>query len=131
MDALLHRIEALPGGQRYAVTFRKPDGSEQTAVVHAADNEVDVAQASLPDGCTRGSEAFSATAAAVIAVERARTVVSPAGLLRDVDGGWDVGLGNIVLSAGDLPTCTAHGELVPASNSVYECAECGAQAEFG
>ena len=33
MDAVLHRIEALPGAGRYAVTFRCADGSEQTAVM--------------------------------------------------------------------------------------------------
>jgi hypothetical protein len=123
----LHRIEALPGAGRYAVTFQRDDRSEQTAVVHVADGEVDAAEASLPTGWTRDSEAFHALAEAVLAVERARGAGPKAAALVDVDGGWDVILGNVVLD-GDRPTCTAHGPMDAGADGTFTCAECGARA---
>ena len=92
--AVLHRIEALPGAGRYAVTFRRDDGGEQTAVVDVARSEIRVAEASLPTGWTRDSDAFRATADAVRAVHRARSAGPASSTLIDVEGGWDVGLGN-------------------------------------
>lgn len=130
MDSVLHRIEALPGDSRYAVTFRRPDSSEQTSVWQLDGSEVVVADAALPAGCTRGSEAFALALAAVNAVHAARAVAPRDAVLRDVDGGWDVGLGNVVLSADSVPTCTAHGAM-DASAGVWVCAECGARAAFG
>jgi hypothetical protein len=130
VDAVLHRIEALAGTGRYAVTFRRTDGSEQTAVVEADDDDVTVAEASLPAGWTRTSAAWQATAAAVLAVHLARDTGPQRSVLRDVDGGWDVGLGNVVLGEGGAPTCIAHGEMTAAAG-VWICAECGARAQLG
>lgn len=129
MDAVLHRIEALPGAGRYAVTFKNSDGTEQTAVMHVAGDDVEVAEASLPMGWTRNSDEFAGTAAAVRAVDAARRVGPSASSLSDVDGGWDVMLGNVVLAAG-APTCTAHGAMSETAG-VWVCGECGAQARFG
>jgi hypothetical protein len=95
--AALFRIEALPGDRRYAVSFERADGSEQTAVVHLGDDGVSVAEASLPAGWSRGSRAWQATAAAVTAFDEARRHAPAAPALRDVEGGWDVSLGNVVL----------------------------------
>lgn len=128
MDAVLQRIEALSGDGRYAVSFRRPDGSEQTAVFHAAAANVSVAEASLPEGWTLESEPFRATAQAVLAVENARSIGPLGAPLTDVDGGWDVSMGNVVLSDDEVPDCTAHGQMQPLGESVYECAECGARA---
>jgi hypothetical protein len=127
MDAVLHRIEALPGEGRYAVTFRRPDGSEQTAAMHVTDGEVEVAEASLPTGWRRSSDQFRATAGAVLAVEVARRSGPAAATLRDLEGGWDVSLGNVVIGASGAPECTAHGEMV-GTGGIYACPECGAQA---
>jgi hypothetical protein len=130
MGAVLHRIEALPGEGRHAVTFRAADGSEQSAIVHLTARGLDVAEASLPAGWSRESELFEATAAAVRAFDgahRAGAVVPP---LRDVPGGWDVSLGNIVLGPRGVPSCTAHGDL-DGADGTWTCAECGAQALFG
>lgn len=133
---MLHRIEALAGEGRYALTFRRPDGSEQAAVaqIDGADDAVDagavaIAESALPPGWTAGSPAALATVEAVAAVHRARRALAPdAASLRDVDGGWDVGLGNVVLTDG-VPTCTAHGAMTQ-SDDVWVCAECGARAAY-
>jgi hypothetical protein len=127
VGAALHRIEALPGAGRYAVTFRRDDGGEQTAVVDVTGDGVHVAEANLPSEWTLESDAFRAIADAVRAVHQARAAVPAATTLTDVAGGWDVGLGNVVLSASGVPACTAHGEMV-AAGDVYECTECGARA---
>ena len=127
MAAILHRIEALPGAGRYAVTFRRDDGGEQTAVVDVTGDGIHVAEANLPDGWTRDSDAFRTTTNAVRAMHQARAAGRAAIALIDVPGGWDVGLGNVVLSATGVPSCTAHGEMV-VDGEVYECAECGGRA---
>jgi hypothetical protein len=124
----LHRIEALPGEGRYAVTFQRTDGVEQTAVVQLAGSGLDAAEASLPEGWTRTSAAFGVLAEAVRAVDAARGTGPPATALVDVDGGWDVMMGNVVL-AGDVPTCTAHGAMDPDADR-FVCAECGARAAY-
>lgn len=130
MSAVLHRIEALPGQGRYAVTFRRPDGAEQAAVAQVGDSGVTVAESSLPSGWTTGSDAAQATFAAVAAVHEARrAAVGDTATLRDVEGGWDVGLGNIVLGKAGIPACTAHGDLI-ADGDVWTCPECGARAVF-
>lgn len=127
-DAQLHGIEALPGQGRYAMTFRRPDGSEQAAVVQLADSGFTVAESSLPVGWTLAGDTTRAALDAVAALHTARAAgAGTAPALRDVDGGWDVGLGNVVLDAAGVPTCTAHAELVE-TGGVWECPECGARA---
>ena len=126
----LHRIEALAGAGRYAVTFQRDDRSEQTAVVHVADDGVTAAEASLPAGWTRDSDAFAALAEVVRALERARSLGPAAVTLIDVDGGWDVMMGNVVLGDSGVPTCTAHGAMAAADGGWYECVDCGARAAY-
>ncbi|HEV7203003.1 MAG TPA: hypothetical protein VGN18_00265 [Jatrophihabitans sp.] len=130
MDAALHRIEVLPGSGRYAVTFVGVDGLEQTAVAEIADDTLVVAESSLPAGWTTSSERFLAAAETVFAFERARSVGSSGLTLRDVDGGWDVTLGNVTLDASGGPTCAEHGNMKE-EDSVWVCAGCGARATLG
>jgi hypothetical protein len=133
MDAAVHRIEALPGIGRYAVTFRRGDGSEQSAVVQLRDDQeqsVEVAEASLPPGWRAADAPFTATVAAVRALDAARRL-TPERALRDVAGGWDVSLGNVVLGAEGAPECTAHGTMAADPAGEYRCAECGARALLG
>jgi hypothetical protein len=130
MDAVVHRIEALPGAGRYAVTWLRTDGSEQTAVVHVRDDALDVAEASLPPGCAPDTAMFAATAAAVRALDEARRL-APARQLGDVDGGWDVSLGNVHLDPGGTPACTAHGPMQHTTLGEWLCAVCGARALLG
>ena len=126
--ARLHRIEALAGAGRYAVTFQRPDTSEQTAVVQVSGDEVTAAEASLPDGWTRGSDAFAAMADVLRSMERARALGPAATHLMDVEGGWDVMMGNVIIGDAGAPTCTSHGIMGAAGEGVFECAECGARA---
>jgi hypothetical protein len=127
--AALIRIEALPGEGRYAVAFERADGSEQTAVMHLTANGLAVADASLPVGWSRDSAAFTATAAAIAAFDEARKHAPAGPALRDVDGGWDVSLGNVVLGESGLPICTAHGAM-KSSGTEYLCTECYARARL-
>jgi hypothetical protein len=127
---VLHAIEALPGARRYVATFRRADGSEQTAVVEARESTVVVAEASLPPGWGAGTTEHEALSAVVRALDAARSLTASDSQLRDVDGGWDVGLGNVVLEAG-VPTCTAHGPMESRANKRYECTVCGAAAQLG
>ncbi|WP_375488777.1 hypothetical protein [uncultured Jatrophihabitans sp.] len=122
----LHRIEALPGSGRYAVTFRAADGTEQTATVRVTDIDVDVAEASLPATWRRANAAFAMLAAAVRALDAAASFAPPPQQLLDIDGGWDVSLGNVVLAADGRPACIAHGPLEQQADGVWACPECGA-----
>ena len=126
--AALIRIEALPGEGRYAVAFQRADGSEQLAVIQLTDDGVEVAEASLPVGWSRDSEAFLRTAAAVAAFHEARQNAPAGPALRDIEGGWDVSLGNVTLVDG-TPTCVAHGAMGK-SGDQYFCAECDARAKL-
>ena len=130
MAAVLHKIEALAGEGRYAVTFQRADRSEQTAVVQLAGGEVSAAEASLPDGWTSNSPAYQAMAAAVTALHAARGTGPKQAALIDVDGGWDVMMGNVVLGADHVPTCTAHGAMTEQGNDRWTCPECGAAAAY-
>ena len=125
----MHRIEALPGEGRYTVTFRATGGAEQSAIVHLTDDGVDVAPASLPEGWDRESDSFALLTDAVQAVDRARRASAAPAELQDVDGGWDVMIGNVTLEAGNIVTCASHG-VMHMVDGVWTCPECGARAIF-
>lgn len=127
---MLHAIEALAGVGRYSVVFRYPDGTAQSAVVQAEDAAIVAAEASLPPGWTAGSAEHTALTEAVLALHRARASGPQAATLQDVDGGWDVMLGNVVLDASGTPSCTAHGPMVLKDGARWECADCGALALY-
>ena len=126
--AALIRIEALPGDGRYSVAFEREDGSEQHAVVQLTEHGVEVAEASLPVGWSRDSDAFLRTAAAVAAFHEARNFAPAGPALRDIEGGWDVSLGNVILADG-VPTCVAHGPMSKSEDHHF-CAECDARAKL-
>ena len=112
------------------MTFRRGDGGEQTAIApRGGTDELVVADAGLPTGWTHDTPAFDAAAAAIRALDAARRLAPVAAVLRDVAGGWDVGLGNVVLGPDACPTCTAHGAMQD-DGGTWSCAECGARAEL-
>jgi hypothetical protein len=132
VDPLLRRIEALSVDGSYALSFLMADGQERSMVISLDNGEVDVPEANLFEGWATTSESFRAAVAAVRAMDHARKAVGPrAGALRDVPGGWDVGLGNVTLSDAGQPVCIAHGELELTESATYQCPSCGALALYG
>ena len=127
---VLHAVEALPGRGRYAAQFRYADGTSLTAVVHVEGEGITAAEASLPSGWSVGSKEWDALAAVVVALDHARAIGPATAELHDVEGGWDVSLGNVVLGPDGVPTCTAHGAMTAVGGDRHECAECGAGALY-
>jgi hypothetical protein len=131
VDSALHRIEALPGAGRYAVTFRTGSGVEQSAVAQIAGERVELAAAGLPPDWQAGRPAFGKLVEALVALDRARRTTHAPTELIDVEGGWDVMIGNVVLELG-LVTCASHGSMQLQDAGVWLCLtpDCGARAIF-
>jgi hypothetical protein len=131
VDPLLHRLEALPEQGCYSVSFLLETGQERCVVMKVSDGDVLAPEANMVPGWSSASESFRAVLAAVRAFDTAREQLSGGALLRDVPGGWDVSVGNVILAEGGHPACVAHGELELAQPATYACPTCGAQALFG
>jgi hypothetical protein len=132
VDPLLHRIEALPEQGCYSVGFLVDAVHERSVVMKVVDGDVVVPEANLIPGWSPTSESFRSVLSAVRGVDQARTRVnSISAQLRDVPGGWDVSVGNVVLDDAGEPACVAHGELELAQAATYACPTCGAQALYG
>lgn len=136
VDPLLHCIQAMPEHGCYSVSFLLDGDNERSVVMKVVvgagtETQVQAPEANLLPGWSPTSDSFGAVLAAVRAVHEARTAVNGSGgLLRDVPGGWDVGVGNVVLDNGQ-PICVAHGELERTQSATYVCPTCGAQAMYG
>jgi hypothetical protein len=131
VDPLLQRVEALPREGEYAVVLVTADGQEQSVLMRVGAETVEAPAANL-GGWSTSSDTYRALTAAVRAVHEARAVAGRQRvLLQDIDGGWDVTLGNVILDQAGRPACIAHGELEPAGDAVFVCATCGAQGRFG
>lgn len=129
MQPLLQKIEALVEPGCYTLTFALPAGHEQAVVLRMRDGVPVLPSVNAFAGWSEDSAA--AAAAVVQALHQARELAgSPALRLTDLDGGWDVGLGNVILSEGGLPSCVAHGELDGRAAPIYRCESCGAGARF-
>ncbi len=138
VDPLLQRIEALPEHGCYSVTFVLAGNHERSVVMKVIDDGIDgavnvlVPEANMLPGWSTAASSFQAVLAAVRAVDQARSLADGgAAVLRDIDGGWDVSVGNIVLGELGLPVCVAHGELEQSAPATFLCPTCGAQARFG
>jgi hypothetical protein len=135
VDPLLQRIEAVPEPSCYNVTFVLDRNHERSVIMKVSADAADgvhVPEANMIAGWARSSDSFRAVLAAVRAVDDARR--SGGGVaqgLRDVPGGWDVSVGNVIAGADGQPSCVAHGPLEPAAAGSYSCPECGAVALFG
>ena len=129
VDPLLQRIEALPREGQYAVTVLLEGGHERTIVVDVDQDHVVLPSANLPHGWSDESESLKATTAAVLAVDHARHIGITPALLQDVPGGWDVSMGNVVLTE-QGPACIADGPMDPSEPRKFVCAVCGAQALY-
>ena len=130
MDPLLSKIEALEEPGCYSVTFTLGTGEDRALVIRMRGEEPMVPSANSLPGWTPGSRIATGTIAVVRALHQARQGSGGSGRrLVDVDGGWDVGIGNVVLADG-APSCVAHGELASAGDGVYRCESCGAAARY-
>lgn len=127
----MRRIEALADDGAYAVTFLMPDNQERSVLLRVTDGTVTVPGANLIPGWASDSPSFEATLAAVTAVHTARALASSGrSQLLDLPGGWDVTLGNIVLSGAGQPNCVSHGDLEETEPAKYACPVCGAAALY-
>jgi hypothetical protein len=130
VDPLLSKIEALAEPGCYSLTFALDTGADRSVVVRMRGDEPVMPSANSFEGWTPGSRVVTATIAVVRALHQARQGSGGSGgRLVDVDGGWDVGIGNVVLVEG-VPTCVGHGELAPAGDGVFRCGTCGAAARY-
>jgi hypothetical protein len=126
---LLQKIEAQVEPGCYTLTFTLPAGEEQAVILRMRDGAPVLPSVNIFAGWSQDSAA--AAAAVVQALHQARELAgSGRPTLADVDGGWDVGIGNVVLSEDGRPSCVAHGELDEKEASVYRCDTCGAAARF-
>ncbi len=129
VDPLLSKIEALTEPGCYSLTFTTGTGEDRAVVLRLRPGEDEVPGANLFPGWS--PRAFAAAVAAVRALHEAREIVGPRRpRLRDIEGGWDVGLGNVLLSADGVPSCVAHGGLESNDPGIYRCAVCGAAAGY-
>jgi len=126
----LFQIEALTEPGCYSLTFALDSGEQRALVMRVRGEEAIAPAANALPGWAPGTGVFDATLEAVKAFHQARELAGPtvAGL-SDIDGGWDVGLGNVVLADG-APTCVVHGALESSEPDVYRCPVCGAAARY-
>jgi hypothetical protein len=131
VDPLLQRVEALPRTGEYSVVLVMADGQERTVLIRVDAGEVLAPAANLGDWAPT-STTYQAMTAAVRAMHDAREAAGRQRiLLQDVEGGWDVTLGNVVLGASGQPACIAHGDLESSGATLFTCATCGAQGRYG
>ncbi len=132
MEPMLQRIEALPEADCYQLTFTLADSSPRVVVARVRGDAVELPARNVDTGWATDSSSYLAALAVVSAFANARRSVTPAAaVLTDVDGGWDVSLGNVVLDAAGTPTCIAHAEMADVGGGVWECEVCGARAGYG
>ena len=129
VDPLLQRIEALPREGQYSVTVRLEGGHERTIVAQVDHDLVTLPSANLPSGWSAESESLKATTAAVLAVDHARHVGSTLAVLQDLPGGWDVSMGNVMLTE-QGPVCITDGPMELSGPGQFVCAVCGAGALY-
>jgi hypothetical protein len=130
VDPLLFKIEALTEPGCYSLTFALDSGEHRELVIRMRGEEPIVPAANSFEGWVPGSRMVTATIAVVRALHQARQGSGgAAGRLVDIDGGWDVGIGNVVLTDG-VPACVTHGELAPAGEGLFRCETCGAAARY-
>lgn len=130
VEPQLIKVEALAEAGCYTLTFALGSGAERAVVARIRDGAAVLPAAAISDW-SADSPSYRACLAAVEAVHAARELAGQRGRgLRDVPGGWDVSLGNVVLDPAGRPSCVTHGELAVEAGTVYRCAECGAAADY-
>lgn len=129
VDPRLNKIEALAEPGCYSLTFQL-DGGDEQAVVARMRGQAATLPANAFTGWAAGSASFQAVVGVVQGLHAARELAGPSQFhLIDLDGGWDVGLGNVILRDGQ-PACVSHGPLELLAPARYRCAVCGAKAGY-
>lgn len=127
VDPRLNKIEALAEPGCYSLTFELDGGDERAVVARVRDRQAVLPANALADW-PPDTPSHQAVVSAVLQLHQARELAGPSrSRLIDLAGGWDVGLGNVVLVDG-VPSCVGHGPLAEAEAGVFRCAECGAAA---
>ena len=131
VEPMLTAVEAMTEQGCYTARFRLSNGAEQSAILRVRDGVVGAPEANMIAGWSPESGSFRAVIAVISAMDEARNLAgSQQPRLLDVDGGWDVGLGNVLLDSEGLPACVAHGRLQQGTGDRWACEECGAAALF-
>jgi hypothetical protein len=131
VDPLLSKIEALSEPGCYSVTFALDTGEDRAVVIRMRGDEPVLPAANSFPGWVPESRTVTDTVEVVRALHQARQVSGSTTVrLLDIEGGWDVGIGNVVLSDAGAPTCVVHGELAAAGDGVFRCGVCGAAARY-
>lgn len=131
MEPMLTGIDAMAEQGCYSARFQLANGAEQSVVLRVRNGEVAAPEANMIAGWSPQSESFRAVIAVVSAMDQARRLAgAQRPQLLDIDGGWDVGLGNVLLDGDGLPACVAHGRLQQGTGERWECEQCGAAALF-
>ena len=130
MEPLLKSVEALADPGCYALVFVLDTGEERSAVLRLRNGEAELPAANVATGWTEDTKSYAAVVSAVQALHEARALISAEPVaLHDIDGGWDVGLGNVVLVDG-TPSCVGHGPMAQTDPGIYRCETCGAAAGY-
>ena len=131
MDPLLRKIEALDEPGCYSVTFTLDTGEDRAVVIRMRGDEPVVPSANSFTGWAPGSRIVTATVAVVRALHQARQSTGGSGAqLADIDGGWDVSIGNVVLSPDGSTQLRGARRAGPSGDGVYRCETCGAAARY-
>jgi hypothetical protein len=122
----------MPEAGCYTATFILDNGKDRGVLMRVTDGAPIVAEVNLIPGWPADSASFRAALDAVVALDQARKQIgAPTAMLRDVPGGWDVGVGNVLLSDAGEPACLAHGPMQSTSPGAFQCETCGALALYG
>ena len=131
VEPLLHGVESLPERGAYLLTLIFPDQQKQTVIAKITDEAVTIPAASMVRDWPEDSESYQQMTQTLLAFEATRQAVTgQVQQLRDVPGGWDVAIGNVILNADGKPTCADHGVMEQIATRCF-CEECKAQAIFG
>jgi hypothetical protein len=129
VEPRLNKIEALAEPGCYSLCFQF-DGGNERAVVARIRGQLAVLPTNAFAGWRPDSPSFQAVVEVVQQLHAARELAGPGQpQLVDIDGGWDVGLGNVVVRDGQ-PVCVSHGSLELLEQAKYRCPVCGAKAGY-
>src|ERR1700710_867873 len=105
VDPLLQSVAASPRAGEYSAVLLMPDGLAHAVLIRVNGTAVELT-AGQPAEWSSRSPSYLGLVATVLALDAARAAAasSTRAQLHDVDGGWDVSLGNVVRGPTGAPT---------------------------